>query len=155
MIDADFIRWRSPQLIARDYNLSNRSLIYRHAHSTGLFVRRRRELGRVLEGILESAEHIPLDSSEVILRAARIYAHLDEHGNWFEPARINFVLTGSAPPFHGTSGIEPLPQPPERRPATRKRSVRKQEISRGASPGRATRTKILIRNSHTIKKSVK
>ena len=74
-IEGDFIRWRSSELIAREYKLANRTSIYRHAHCTGLFAWRRRELGRV----------------------ARVYAHLDENGNWFEPARINFVLTGPAP----------------------------------------------------------
>lgn len=128
-IEADFIRWRSPQIIARDYNLSNRSLIYRHAHSSGLFAWRRRELGRVLEGILESAEHIPLDASDVIIRAARIYAHLDEHGNWFEPARINFVLTGSASSFRVPSGIVPLPKSPPRERRARKRNARRKKSS--------------------------
>jgi len=60
------------------------------------FAWRRRELGRVLEGILENAEHVPLVSSGVIVRAARIYAHLDENGNWFEPAHTNFILTAPA-----------------------------------------------------------
>jgi hypothetical protein len=96
-IEGDFIRWRSPELIAREYKVANRTSIYRHAHCTGLFAWRRRELGRVLEGMLENHEHIPLEASDAIVRAARVYAHLDENGNWFEPARINFVLTGPAP----------------------------------------------------------
>jgi hypothetical protein len=96
-IEGDFIRWRSPELIAREYKLANRTSIYRHAHCTGLFAWRRRELGRVLEGMLENHEHIPLEASDAIVRAARVYAHLNENGNWFEPARINFVLTGPAP----------------------------------------------------------
>jgi hypothetical protein len=79
------------------FALANRTSIYRHAHCTGLFAWRRRELGRVLEGMLENHEHIPLEASDAIVRAARVYAHLDENGNWFEPARINFVLTGPAP----------------------------------------------------------
>ena len=96
-IEGDFIRWRSPELIAREYKLANRTSIYRHAHCTGLFAWRRRELGRVLEGMLENHEHIPLEASDPIVRAARVYAHLDENGNWLEPARINFVLTGPVP----------------------------------------------------------
>ena len=92
-IEGDFIRWRSPELIAREYKLANRTSIYRHAHCTGLFAWRRRELGRVLEGMLENHEHIPLEASDAIVRAARVYAHLDENGNWFEPPRTNFVFT--------------------------------------------------------------
>jgi hypothetical protein len=96
-IEGDFIRWHSVELIAREYKIASRKSIYRHAHCTGLFAWRRRELGRVLEGILENAEHVPLVSSGVIVRAARIYAHLDENGNWFEPAHTNFILTAPAP----------------------------------------------------------
>jgi hypothetical protein len=101
-IEGDFIRWRSVELIAREYKIATRKSIYRHAHCTGLFAWRRRELGRVLEGILENAEHVPLVSSGVIVRAARIYAHLDENGNWFEPAHTNFILTAPA------SSLSPL-----------------------------------------------
>ena len=99
-IEGDFIRWRSPELIAREYKLANRTSIYRHAHCTGLFAWRRRELGRVLEGMLENAEHIPLESSDAIVRAARVYAHLDENGNWFEPPRTNFVFTSPVTALH-------------------------------------------------------
>jgi hypothetical protein len=99
-IEGDFIRWRSPELIAREYKIANRTSIYRHAHCTGLFAWRRRELGRVLEGILENAEHVPLEASDAIVRAARVYAHLDENGNWFEPPRTNFILTGPAPALY-------------------------------------------------------
>ncbi|MGH9712480.1 MAG: hypothetical protein ACRD5M_04175 [Candidatus Acidiferrales bacterium] len=96
-IEGDFIRWRSPELIAREYKLTDRSSIYRHAHSTGLYAWRRREVGRVLEGILEASEHLPLKDADVIIRAARIYSHLDEQGNWFEPPRTTFIFTGPAP----------------------------------------------------------
>ena len=106
-IEGDFIRWRSPELIAREYKLANRTSIYRHAHCNGLFAWRRRELGRVLEGMLENHEHIPLEASEAIVRAARVYAHLDENGNWFEPARINFVLTGPAPAISRPGSFQP------------------------------------------------
>ncbi|MGB9242607.1 MAG: hypothetical protein WCC03_04585 [Candidatus Acidiferrales bacterium] len=97
-IEGDFIRWHSVELIAREYKIATRKSIYRHAHCTGLFAWRR----RVLEGILENAEHVPLVSSGVIVRAARIYAHLDENGNWFEPAHTNFTFTAPA------SSLSPL-----------------------------------------------
>jgi len=99
-IEGDFIRWRSPQLIAEDYNLSDRSSIYRHAHATGLLAWRKQELGRVLEGILESAEGIPLDSADVIIRAARLYSRLDERGNYSEPSRTNYVFSGPIGALH-------------------------------------------------------
>jgi hypothetical protein len=142
-IEGDFIRWRSPELIARDYKIPDRASIYRHVHSTGLFAWRKRELGRVLEGILESSEHLPLESADVIIRAARIYSHLDEHGNWFEPARINIILTGPAPAIYPLESVMPTNSARTRRrsspkaPAavassreTRKRSAGEQKANR-------------------------
>ena len=133
-IEGDFIRWRSPELIAREYKLANRTSIYRHAHCTGLFAWRRRELGRVLEGMLENHEHIPLEASDAIVRAARVYAHLDENGNWFEPARINFVLTGPAPaisrpePFQLTHEFQTKNEISKRRAKSRTALSRKRGI---------------------------
>jgi hypothetical protein len=106
-IEGDFVRWRSPKTIAEDYHLSDRSSFYRHAHATGLFARRRREFARVLEDILECVEHSTLEeTADVIIRAARVYAHLDENGNWIEPTRTHIILTGPAPPqFTGNPDI--------------------------------------------------
>jgi hypothetical protein len=154
-IEADFIRWRSPQIIAREYKLAHRTSVYRHAHATGLFAWRRRELGRVLEGILESAEHIPLAASDVIIRAARIYAHLDEHGNWFEPARINFVLTGPASSFQAPAGIGPLPRAPSHRQPARSAKIRSGEKAPRAAVRRAKCTAASDRYSRTKRASRK
>ena len=120
LIEGDFVRWRSPELIAKEHQLPDRVSIYRHAHATGLFRRRKRELGRVLENILESVDHAGFDAAEVIIRAARVYAHLDDEGRWFEPARINYILTGPAWPSEALSAAAgPLPSEApgvERRP---------------------------------------
>lgn len=96
-IEADFIRWRSPEAIATSYEIPDRSSIYRHAHATGLFPSRKRELPRVLESVLECVGHISLDSMDVITRAARVYAHLDDDGKWFEPPKTMYIFAGSAP----------------------------------------------------------
>ena len=58
-IEADFVRWRSPNTIANMYGLVDRAALYRHAHATGLFARRKRETCRVLEYILECVETCP------------------------------------------------------------------------------------------------
>ncbi len=129
-IEGDFIRWRSPELIAREYKLANRTSIYRHAHCTGLFAWRRRELGRVLEGILENAEHVPLEASDAIVRAARVYAHLDENGNWFEPARINFVLTGPAPAISRPESVQPAHELQEKKTISKRRAKSRTPRSR-------------------------
>jgi hypothetical protein len=43
-IERDFIAWRSPVAIAKEYRLSNRATVYRHAHALGLFVKRQRNI---------------------------------------------------------------------------------------------------------------
>ena len=58
-IEGDFVRWRSPERIAKTYQIADRSSIYRHAHCTGLFERRKLEVGRVLESILENRRALP------------------------------------------------------------------------------------------------
>jgi hypothetical protein len=130
-IEGDFIRWRSPELIAREYKIANRTSIYRHAHCTGLFAWRRRELGRVLEGMLENAEHIPLEASDAIVRAARVYAHLDENGNWFEPARINFVLTGPAAAISHPESFHPTHEVQAKKKISKRRAQSRRSRSRG------------------------
>lgn len=97
-IEGEFIRWDCPRRIARDYQIADRATFYRHAHATGLYARRRREFARVLENILECVEHSTLEeTADVIIRASRVYARLDENGNWVEPSRTHIILTGPAP----------------------------------------------------------
>lgn len=118
-----------PELIAREYKLANRTSIYRHAHCTSIFAWRRRELGRVLEGMLENHEHIPLEASDAIVRAARVYAHLDENGSWFEPARTNFVFTSPVTALHPLESSLPtnsgrMKRRPKKKPRTAAKSNR-------------------------------
>jgi hypothetical protein len=112
-IEGEFIRWASPRRLAKDYHIADRVSLYRHAHATGLFPRRKREFARVLEDILECVEHSSLEeSADVIIRAARVYAHLDENGNWFEPPRTHIILTGPAPPqFTENPDLTPTLEP--------------------------------------------
>jgi hypothetical protein len=87
-IEGDFIRWRSPDQIAKDYHIADRVSVYRHAHYAGLFQRRKREVARVLESFLESAASCPIEAADMIIRATRLYVRLNEHGEWVEaPAR--------------------------------------------------------------------
>jgi hypothetical protein len=97
-IEADFVRWRSPDQIVRDYQISGgRTSLYRHVHAVGLYQRRKQEMGRVLESILESVDICTPDTFDVIIRAARLYAHLDAKGRWFEAPRTQYVVYGPPP----------------------------------------------------------
>ena len=74
-IDAAFLRWRSPREVVENFHLSHHSLLYRHAHATGLFVRRERMLGHSLERILEQADNSILTVGTII-RACRAQSRL-------------------------------------------------------------------------------
>ena len=97
-IEGEFIRWRSPQKIAKDYDLPDRTAIYRHAHATGLFQARRSHIARVLESFLETIDDSPPSDFDPVTRAVRVYAHLDHEGNWLEAPRTLRILTGPAFP---------------------------------------------------------
>ena len=106
-IEADFVRWRSPDQIVRDHQISGgRTSLYRHVHAVGLYQRRKQEMGRVLESILESVDICTPDSFDVIIRAARLYAHLDANGRWFEAPRTQYVVYGP-PPDEDPAGNNP------------------------------------------------
>ena len=98
-IDGEFIRWRSVIKIAEEYGLVDRSSIDRHAHATGLFSRRTREVARIMEQYLELVDHpTPAEPApfelDAVTRAVRVYSHLDHDGRWVEPVRTHCVLTG-------------------------------------------------------------
>ncbi len=132
-IEGDFIRWRSPDRIKRDYNLPDRASVYRHAHYAGLFRRRKREVARVLESLLESADSCPVEAADVIIRATRLYVRSNEHGDWTEAPRTQYLITGSmdpaappdppaAPPRSKRSRTAAKPSPTAPKPDRRQRS---------------------------------
>jgi hypothetical protein len=112
-IEGDFIRWSSPSAMAKTYKIADRASIYRHAHSTGLFDRRKREVGRVLETVLENVEQCPVESFDTIIRAARLYTRLDNTGTWVEPPRITYFIAGPPP------GSPAVPAAPPQKRKTR------------------------------------
>jgi hypothetical protein len=104
-IEGEFIRWRSPQKIAKDYDLPDRTAIYRHAHAAGLFQARRSHIGRVLESFLETIDDSPPSDFDPVTRAVRVYAHLDHEGNWLEAPRTLRILTGPAFPAAAAAAL--------------------------------------------------
>ena len=96
-IEGEFIRWRSPEKIARDYDVTDRNSIYRHAHATNLFEERRRHIPRVLESYLETIDDNPPEDFDPVTRAVRVYAHLNTTGGWFEPLRRVHITTSHVP----------------------------------------------------------
>lgn len=97
VIEAEFIRWTNPHDLVTYFNLGGRSAVYRHAHATGLFARRKRELCRTLESILETSDSATFETAPVLISAARLYSHLDEEGRWYEPPKTIKILHGQIP----------------------------------------------------------
>ncbi len=101
-IELEFLEWGHPALIAHEYNLSDRHTVYRHAHAAGLFVRRRRNLVCICEGILEKAERKQITSRDLTFAF-----------NYIERS-VRSELAGSATELDRTvtrSADRPLPQP--------------------------------------------
>jgi hypothetical protein len=78
-IELEFLRWRSPGDIASDHGIADRSSIYRHAHATGIFQRRRQTIRLALEPLLEQACTVKVNASAII-SAVRLYAQMSDTG---------------------------------------------------------------------------
>jgi hypothetical protein len=84
-IEDDFVRWKNPAKIAREYGLRDRSSIYRHAHATKLFLKRGRNIRAALETIIEQADSVPVNASAVT-QAIALYARMNAQGELVEPS---------------------------------------------------------------------
>jgi hypothetical protein len=73
-IEEAFINWQQPSNIAGNYEI-NRYALYRHAHACDLFSKRRRNIIRSLEWIIERAEFTSCCASAVV-SAVQLYAKL-------------------------------------------------------------------------------
>ncbi len=82
-IDEAFIDWRCVNQIAAEYRL-HRGTLYRHAHATGLFARRDRNIRRALGHVIEHAGRVEV-TADSIIRAAKIFTHINAHGSWVQP----------------------------------------------------------------------
>ena len=89
-IERDFLRWRSPEKLACDYDIADHSSIYRHVHATGLYARRQQTIVAALESVMERSDKRHSSDLDVV-RAAAAYAHMDESGQWTDPP-IQFLL---------------------------------------------------------------
>ena len=71
-IELQFIEWNSPTRITREYGLYDRDSIYDHAHATGLFEQRRRNLHCVYENILERVLYTQITSRGIMVAIDRL-----------------------------------------------------------------------------------
>jgi hypothetical protein len=82
-IEADFVDWKSPVHIARDYGLPDRSSVYRHSRAFRLFERRRRNLLAALESLVERVDEVEVTGG-VIVAAVQACAKINARGEWIE-----------------------------------------------------------------------
>jgi hypothetical protein len=82
-IEADFVGWKSPALIATEYGLADRMNVYRHAHALGLFPKRQRNVRAALEKIIEKAGEVDVNAASVVA-AIQAYAKINAQGQWID-----------------------------------------------------------------------
>jgi hypothetical protein len=87
-IERDFMAWRSPKEIVKEYKLGNRRPLYRHAHAFGLMERRYVDLRAALGRIIERAGEVPVTAWAVVA-AVRACAKINARGQWMERGESN------------------------------------------------------------------
>jgi hypothetical protein len=105
-IEEEFVYWGGVWDIARIYQLGDYRSLYRHAHATGLTLRRRENLHSVLDIFLEKARGANM-SGDSILRAIRAYSCVAHMGRWVDPpTQMNYsIATGAPAPAVATAAI--------------------------------------------------
>ena len=95
VIEEAFLHWRNVSNIKYEFHLPSRTTIYNHAHATGLFERRRKNLRSALELIVEEAERVH-PTADSIIRAIHALTKINDAGEWIEPPAHVIVSSGSA-----------------------------------------------------------
>lgn len=109
-IESDFLVWRNPRQIMKEYGLAHHAAIYRHAHATGLASRRRENAYSVLDSIVEQVDDVQV-TGNIILRAMRVYSCLTSKGRWINPPkRVIHQITPKATPSTDTPHANHTPQ---------------------------------------------
>src|SRR6185437_1033684 len=122
-IEFDFLNWRNPFDLVQSYHLRSLSTIYRHAHATGLFGRRRLNLRFALERMVERVNEAPVTASGII-RCVRAITRMNDAGEWIDPPSRVII-----------SREDSEPQPPRRGKSSRRNSSR---AARKSNPPAAT-----------------
>ena len=82
-IEAEFVNWKSPILIATKYGLADRTSVYRHAHALGLMEKRRRNVRAALERMIEKSGDVDVTASAIVA-AIQAYAKINAQGQWVD-----------------------------------------------------------------------
>jgi hypothetical protein len=108
-IEEDFINWCKADEIVDLYQLEGYRAVYRHAHATGLFDRRRLNLRFAAESLVEEVNCVD-PCADAVLRAIRVCTRLNDRGEWNEPpSRVIISSGGRVDPITGRPVADPLP----------------------------------------------
>ncbi|MGH9731489.1 MAG: hypothetical protein ACRD4A_07290 [Candidatus Acidiferrales bacterium] len=114
-IEEAFLHWVSPDFITQEFELPDWSTLYRHAHATGLFAQRRRNVRFALENVIEHSDEVEITAAGLV-RAVRAYASLTDSGEWVEPASRIIVSSGAATPGSVSLTSPATPSSPDMAP---------------------------------------
>ena len=84
-IEEDFLQWRRPWAISREYEIPEASL-FRHGHAFNLFGLRRENMRLALDRVIERGADRE-NTGDTIIRAVRAQACLTDDNKWIEPAK--------------------------------------------------------------------
>jgi hypothetical protein len=154
-IEQDYLRWHSPQRIARDFLLPHYSSVYRHARAKGLLALRQKSIRASLENFIEQAESVRVTAASVIA-AVRLYAQMNDSGELVKPpkARVIPSLPVKKPSADLASAPPTLPVPANAKPSAARKSRVTNPISNRKpkilephlSPSKSTNDPVLIAN---------
>src|SRR5437763_9390696 len=82
-IEHDFVNWRSPASIAKQYELANRASVYRHAHAFGLFPKRQCNVQAAPEKIIERVGEVEVPAPALVA-AIQAYSKINASGQWVD-----------------------------------------------------------------------
>jgi hypothetical protein len=82
-IEHEFISWKSPGQIAKDWKFRDRTTLYRHAWATGLMEKRKRNVRAALESIIERGTNVEVTAAAVVA-AVVAYSKINSDGRFVE-----------------------------------------------------------------------
>ena len=94
LLEQDFLNWHPAGTIAYDYNLRDTRVVYRHAHATGIYARRMKNVRMAAAHIIEKVEDLTPTAGHV-LQAIRALSRIDDDGRWIEPPVEVIVSSGT------------------------------------------------------------
>jgi len=97
LIEQDFLHWHPAATIACDYDIRNTRVVYRHAHATGIYARRMKNVRMAAAHIIEKVEDLTPTAGHV-LQAIRALTRIDDEGRWIEVPVEVIVSSGSRRP---------------------------------------------------------